>query len=207
MPRPRFAKLEPDRRNGLLDPAAEEFAAHGFAGASLNRVLARAGLSKGAFYYYFDDKADLLAAVLERSWEVLLPADPVDLAELDATTFWPTIEHLFVEALARTQQHPWVTGIGRLIYHPPPEAGVEGLVADQLRRARTWLSALLARGRTLGVVRADLPDGLLMSMTFAASEAADRWLVEHWEELDPGLLADTADRLFRTLRRIVAPAG
>ncbi len=206
MPRPRFAKLEAIRRDALLDLAAEEFAAHGFAAASLNRVLERAGFSKGAFYYYFDDKADLLTAVLERSWEVLLPASGVDLAELDARTFWPTIERLFVEMLARTQQHPWVSGIGRLIYHPPAEAGVQGLVAEQLRRARTWLGALLARGRALDVVRSDLPDGLLMSMTFAAFEAADRWLVEHWEELDRESLADMADRLFATLRRIVAPA-
>lgn len=205
MPRPRFARLETARRNALLDAAAEEFAANGFGGASLNRVIETAGLSKGMFYYYFDDKADLLATVLERTWEVLLPDEPPALGELDADTFWDDVERLFFEASARTQQYPWLAGIAKLIYHPPPAAGVEDLVAEQLGRARGWLGKLLERGQELAVVRSDLPGGLLLAMTIAATEAADRWMVDHWDEVDPESFDDMAHRLFATLRRIVAP--
>jgi hypothetical protein len=42
-------------------------------------------------------------------------------------------------------------------------------------------------------------------MTIAASEAADRWMVEHWEEVDPKRFEDMAHRLFATLRRVVRP--
>lgn len=204
MPRPRFARLEPDRRHALLDAAAEEFATHGFSGASLNRVIETAGLSKGAFYYYFDDKADLLATVLERSWQVLLPEQPLELDELDEASFWPTVERLFFEASARTQQYPWLAGIAKLIYHPPLTAGVENLVAEQLDRARSWLGELLVRGQRLGVVRSDLPGGLLLAMTMAAAEAADRWMVDHWGEIEPAAFDAMAHHLFATLRRIVA---
>jgi AcrR family transcriptional regulator len=205
MPRPRFARLDTARRNALLDVAAEEFAAHGFAGASLNRVIEAAAISKGVFYYYFDDKSDLLATVIERSWEVLLPDEPLDLEELEADTFWATVERLFLEVAARTQQYPWLAGIAKLIYHPPPSAGVEDVVAAQLGRARGWLGNLLARGQELGVVRSDLPGGLLLAMTIAASEAADRWLVHHWQEVDPRSFEDVAHRLFATMQRIVTP--
>jgi AcrR family transcriptional regulator len=44
-----------------LEAAAKEFVAHGFEAASLNRILDDAGISKGAAYYYFDDKTDLYA--------------------------------------------------------------------------------------------------------------------------------------------------
>src|SRR5689334_14640744 len=66
MPRPRFERASPEKREALLDSAAAEFAEHGYDGASINRILLAAGFSKGAFYYYFDDKPDLAVAVIER---------------------------------------------------------------------------------------------------------------------------------------------
>ena len=47
--------------------AAREFGEHGFEGASLNHILAEAGVSKGAAYYYFEGKADLFAAAARPS--------------------------------------------------------------------------------------------------------------------------------------------
>jgi hypothetical protein len=48
--RPRFLKFDPERRDRLLEAAAEEFAARGYGAASLNKLIARLGLSKGQFY-------------------------------------------------------------------------------------------------------------------------------------------------------------
>ena len=64
MPTKRFHNLDPDKRAAFLEAAAEEFATHGYTGASLNRIIERAGTSKGAMYYYFEDKADLYATVV-----------------------------------------------------------------------------------------------------------------------------------------------
>ena len=64
MPRPRFEKLPVEKQEQILEAAAKEFTAHGYDGASLNRILEEAGISKGAAYYYFDDKADLYATKL-----------------------------------------------------------------------------------------------------------------------------------------------
>ena len=66
MPRPRFQNAPAEKREAVLDAAANEFATHGYDNASVNRILLAAGFSKGSFYYYFDDKLDLAAAVLER---------------------------------------------------------------------------------------------------------------------------------------------
>ena len=63
MARPRFAKLPAAQQQAILRAALEEFAAHGFHDASLNRVIEAAGISKGSMYYYFDGKEDLYAYV------------------------------------------------------------------------------------------------------------------------------------------------
>jgi AcrR family transcriptional regulator len=54
-------------REQLLDAAFAEMHAYGFRAASLERILARTGLTKGALYHYFKSKKTLgLAVVQER---------------------------------------------------------------------------------------------------------------------------------------------
>jgi AcrR family transcriptional regulator len=64
--RPRASEREPgDTRRTLLDVATKLIADRGYRGATVGAVVARAGLSKGTFYWHFKSKEDLLLAVLE----------------------------------------------------------------------------------------------------------------------------------------------
>ncbi len=57
----------PDQRKGeLLDIAQELFLARGYDNATVNDVIDKAGVSKGAFYHYFTSKEALLEALAER---------------------------------------------------------------------------------------------------------------------------------------------
>jgi AcrR family transcriptional regulator len=204
LPRPRFSRLEPDRRHQLLEAAGRAFAADGYSGVSLNRIIDQLGISKGAFYYYFDDKADLLAAVCERAWELMLPAQPIAIEELDRSTFWPTVLALGSHVAATAHQHPWLAGIGQILYNPPQELD-DALLAQPIAAVRSWLDRLLEHGQRLGLVRTDLPRPLLVRVVAAAGEAADRWFVEQWSKLDSATLDRLEDATFATLRRIVEP--
>lgn len=48
----------------ILSAAEEEFARHGFKGATMNSIAQRAGLPKANVHYYFNNKLELYAAVL-----------------------------------------------------------------------------------------------------------------------------------------------
>ncbi|CDX44966.1 putative transcriptional regulator [Mesorhizobium sp. SOD10] len=63
---PRIIKHPELRREELLDHAQALFLMHGHDKASLNDVIAVAGISKGAFYHYFASKEALLEALAER---------------------------------------------------------------------------------------------------------------------------------------------
>ncbi len=52
-------------RGELLDAAREEFMNLGFHGATLDRIAAAAGYTKGAVYSRYESKADLFLALLE----------------------------------------------------------------------------------------------------------------------------------------------
>lgn len=54
-----------DTRRLLLDAAAKLISQRGYRGAAVNAVIAQAGLSKGAFYWHFKSKDDLLFALLD----------------------------------------------------------------------------------------------------------------------------------------------
>ena len=52
-------------RDKLLQAAFEEIYRRGFQSTSLDTILAKAGVTKGALYHYFPDKASLGYAVVE----------------------------------------------------------------------------------------------------------------------------------------------
>jgi AcrR family transcriptional regulator len=54
-----------DRKEELLKAAEEEFTTRSYAEASLNNIIKRAGISKGTFYYHFQDKQDLYLTLLK----------------------------------------------------------------------------------------------------------------------------------------------
>lgn len=85
---PRVIKHPELRREELLDCAQALFAARGYDNASLNEVIAAAGVSKGAFYHYFASKEALLEALADRLVRQSLAQvrDVLDDPDLDALT-------------------------------------------------------------------------------------------------------------------------
>jgi AcrR family transcriptional regulator len=61
------ASLSHDKREAILNGAAEVFAAHGYEGASMSMITAAACVSKGTIYQHFDGKAALFGAALAAS--------------------------------------------------------------------------------------------------------------------------------------------
>lgn len=83
-------KRQPDlTRHKLLERAFEEIHRNGFRAASLDSILADAGVTKGALYHHFQNKAELGYAVVEEvvrpwmaeTWRPVVEADnPIDAA-------------------------------------------------------------------------------------------------------------------------------
>lgn len=59
-----------DTRTRILDAAQDLVLRHGFAGTSVDAILERVGLTKGAFFHHFPSKNDLAHALIERYAEL-----------------------------------------------------------------------------------------------------------------------------------------
>ena len=85
-------------RDRILDAAAGLVFEHGVAGTTLDDVRAAAKVSKGQLYHYFADKDDLVRAVIDRTVDQVLGAQP-QLAHLSS---WKAISGWF-DALVQLQ--------------------------------------------------------------------------------------------------------
>ncbi|MDO0914696.1 ScbR family autoregulator-binding transcription factor [Streptomyces sp. DT2A-34] len=60
-------------REAIIRAAAEVFDQYGFAGASISRILRRAGVTAGALYFHFGSKEGLAKAVMNAQPDTIVP--------------------------------------------------------------------------------------------------------------------------------------
>src|SRR6201991_1278195 len=78
-------RLTDRKRAAVIGAAIEEFLAAGFDATSMDRIAARAGVSKRTVYNHFPSKEALFAAILHQLWDashtgdaaVYRPAEPL----------------------------------------------------------------------------------------------------------------------------------
>jgi AcrR family transcriptional regulator len=206
MPFPRFYKLPPEKREGLLEVAAQEFVQHGFEDASINRILERAQMSKGAAYYYFEDKVDLFCTVVQYASERLQLVDQeLDIAALTAENFWPTFADLHRLPLLRSYEQPWLFASLRVAGRLSPSTLEREPLATLAKQLRTWVMAIVKRGQEVGVIRSDIPDELIFAWLQALDDASDQWLLAQWKDLDRAAIARVSDQTVDAMRRAMVP--
>lgn len=141
---------EAAKENFLL-AATREINAHGYRGASVDRISASLNLTKGAFYHYNQAKDDLVAACFRRSFGIIREAQ-LRAREI-APDAWGRLVSA-VTALVRVQ----LSGEGPLMRHSvlssmPHEHQIE-IVDHTYRAARTFaaeISDAIAEGGSRAV--------------------------------------------------------
>ena len=103
-------------RDALLDAALQVFRDRGVAHTSLEEVAAAAGVTRGAVYWHFKDKADLFTALCER---VQLPMEAMLAAAGETRHEDPldTVRTLAINCLTRLASDPRTQAVFDVIFH------------------------------------------------------------------------------------------
>ena len=72
MPSNTFLTLPEDKQTRLMDAASREFSAKPYNEASINKIIQEAGIPRGSFYMYFQDKEELFRYLVRGYVEQLL---------------------------------------------------------------------------------------------------------------------------------------
>lgn len=65
-------KADKETKEKLLESAKAEFMEKGYTKASLRKICANAGVTTGALYFFFNDKEDLFASIVEKPLRELM---------------------------------------------------------------------------------------------------------------------------------------
>jgi len=188
--RPKRAEGPEASRKHLLAAAIDCFARFGYQGTSIDRIARHAGVTKGALYYHFRDKEELLfeavsARVGEFEQRVLADVGPGDdtMASLsrviDACFFTATVSNhrRFIMTLM----------IEALDTNPQLSAKFQRI----LRRMRFFLADIVRRGQQAGRVRADVDPVDAAAVIAGAIMGAEIQHYQDPEEIDLRRVLDT----------------
>ncbi len=200
MARPRFQQLSAEQRDAILDAALDEFSAHGFADASINRIIATAGISKGAMYYYFDSKEDLYADVLRRQVERLFRDGPIPVPDAsDVDDFWRILEGHYLRLMRLLIATPQTAALLRDWLTGAASPALRKAQREAEQTALPWLVQTVVVGQQLGAIRTDLPPAFLIAVALGMGQAMDTWLIT--QPLTEAELGETVHVLIGMMRR------
>jgi AcrR family transcriptional regulator len=169
-----------ERRELILDAALQEFAAHGYDGASMGRIGQAAGVSRTVLYDHFSSKRELFSRLLsDRHADLLAHLRAALQADAPMEQRMRACADSFF-AFAEREPAAW-----RLLFPERPPADHE--VAHEYHRLRAESNRLLAEliapdARRAGI---DPRSGVGQAM-FALHQAALHGIV-HWWHAHPGV--------------------
>ncbi|MFA3899598.1 TetR family transcriptional regulator [Rhodococcus sp. 5A-K4] len=92
-------------REKIVDAAARQFDACGFAAASMNAIIENGNLTKGAIYFHFPSKEELAQQVIER-WSTMVDEEYAALGEPDGGSPYSRLVRFCSEVAHRIDADP-----------------------------------------------------------------------------------------------------
>ncbi|QCK87786.1 TetR/AcrR family transcriptional regulator [Phreatobacter aquaticus] len=187
------AKRMQDRHDSILGAAREAFAQRGFEGTSIADIARAAGVSDGLVYRYFQNKRDLLNAVLTEFYErTMVDLEAIAAREAPFEVRLHGIIHRHIEAFVLEAD-----ACRLFISEVRTAADYQGSAVQQLnRRYTSILVRIIESGIAKGVVRSDIDIRLVRDVIFGAIEHRT-WAAVNGRPLD---IDATAAGLVQLLR-------
>jgi TetR/AcrR family transcriptional regulator, transcriptional repressor for nem operon len=155
-------------RERILQAAAELVAEKGAAGMSLDDVRARTGASQSQLYHYFEDRDDLVRAVIGATADGVIDAQGDLLDHLDS---WAGIDRWFDSHVQGQLERQAAGGcpIGSLVGQlAEQDADARAAIAAGFERWEAHLRDGLTRMKTRGKLREDADPAALATATMAS---------------------------------------
>jgi TetR/AcrR family acrAB operon transcriptional repressor len=170
-------------RSHILDTAERLFEEQGVSRTSLHDIAQAAGLTRGAIYWHFDDKADLFNAMMER---VTLPMEKAIEASSVPGPGDPVaaIRRNFLAALRTTVSDPQARRVFEIALHKVEYVGELKAVQTRRLAVRNACLADVERGLKLAMRRGLLGRRMPARMAALGLQAVIEGLIQNWM-LDP----------------------
>ena len=166
------AKEGAETRDRLLKAAVDLYSAKGFAGASVEEVARRAGVTKGGFYHHFDSKAHLIMAI--HNGFVDLQISEIKAVIDDELPPEETLRGAIVVVVRNILLHKASVSLFMREYPAMPK-DVDRSVRDRRLEYEQLLVRIIDSGRDEGVFHTELPTNILLLGILGMGAWATQW--------------------------------
>jgi AcrR family transcriptional regulator len=149
----RIVKEGQERKNEILDISEGLFRLKGFDKTTVNDILEAVGISKGAFYYYFNSKEEVLDAIIRRRGDYGVNAAERIAADAALTAHEKLLRIMRVQKPGDEQQKQLIK-----VLHEAPNAQMhQKSLCEIVLRLAPVLGGVVEQGITEGVFSTPYP--------------------------------------------------
>ena len=156
----KFLKLDSEKRTRILKAICEEFAEHSYKDVSTNRIVKRAGISKGSLFNYFDSKESLYHNLLDYGLQYFTERNSV---AFETNDFIERCKLLAEVDMRIYMESPYLTECFARLYLNDMSALPE-VIKDKVENALTQTLGKLYEGIDYSLFRTDIPIEEILKM-------------------------------------------
>lgn len=168
-----FWHLPADKQERVLNAALTEFADQGYHQASLNRLVAQAGIAKGSLYQYFPNKEGIFRYVFQLALKLVRQT----LVEVKESTqdenLFTRLEKSLQAGVRFLKEHPRIYSLYLKIQFDRQMPFREEFLAAVRRHAGEYFGSLITRARARGDLRPGISEPAAL---FLLDAVFDRFL-------------------------------
>lgn len=184
MPKATFFNLTDLRKDEILEAALDEFSRFSYQEASTNRICKMAGVAKGSFYQYFEDKLDLYVYLMSKAMDEKMGTFGTLLQSYEQLDFLSQIEAFYVAGIEYAIRHPKYAELAKRFSEERQIEVKQAILKGNSARAYVFYEQLIDQAKAKGTVRESVNTKALAMLISALNDSVMTYLTETFGTID-----------------------
>jgi len=163
LPKETFFNLNKEKKKKIIDSSVLEFANNSFDEAKLSSIIKTAGIPRGSFYQYFEDKSDLYKYLFSHITDAKIKYLEDLLVNPEKLSFLDLFRELYIRGAKFAIDHPlYVSMMGQLL----SSKGVmyDNLLKDALEKGLQYYIGYIEEDKRLGKINPEINSSVLAKL-------------------------------------------
>jgi AcrR family transcriptional regulator len=161
MPKATFFNLSEEKRDRIMTAAIDEFSKYDYNEVTVSKIVKEAGIPKGSFYQYFEDKFDLFFHIITLVGETKKSYFMPMFANMGQASFFDSLSEMYKAGIKFSMEHPKEANIGSLLLKSSDKTLLKRIYGDMEGQVEGFLGPFLQTAIDSGELRDDIDTSFL----------------------------------------------
>lgn len=177
LPKDTFFNLPEEKKKKIIDAAIDEFSKYSFHKARITAIADKAGIAKGSFYQYFEDKKDLYKYLMELLVEKKLSYINQDMmTNKDKYGFFQLLREVYLSGIRFAKENPRLLLMGTML--AADKDLLQEIYGEHQDKSADFFQQLLEYGKEKGEIDPAIDLSLVSNMLGGLSYSLTDLIIE-----------------------------